>query len=152
MANASAQLHEIAARLKAAGEVGIRRETVKSLKTAAAPLIPAARAAARERLPKAGGLNEKVAGQPIKVSVKTGARTAGVSIRAQFTRTDAGTWRHPVFADGSKTRQEWRWVEQSYETASSWFEDAMRAEAPAAQVAMNGILATVAAEIQRMGI
>lgn len=146
MANAEIELPLLAARLKAAGMVGVRREMVAGLRRAAKPLIPDMRESARQSLPRAGGLNETVAQQPIRTSVRTGARTAGVSIRAQWTRTDRGSWRHPVFGNRDA------WVTQTYRPADQWYEHGAEKGTPEAQREMQAILATVAAQVQGFGV
>lgn len=146
MADAAVELPLLAARLKEAGLVGVRTQMVAGLRRAAKPIIPPLRAAAAAKLPKAGGLNELVAGQPITASVRTSAGRAGVSIRAQFTRTNRGMWRHPVFG------QPGVWTEQTFDPAKGWFDDTAKEHAPAAKVEMQSVLVTVAAQVNRMGL
>lgn len=99
---ASQRLHAIAAELKAQGERGLKRRMNSTLRAAAVPLVDAVREAAREKLPKKGGLNEQQAEQAIRVMVLSGARTAGVRIRTSTRgsmQTDKGFVRHPVFGE-----------------------------------------------------
>lgn len=146
MANAEIELPLLAARLKAAGMVGVRAEMVAGLRRAAKPLIPDMRESARASLPRGGGLNEVVAQQPISTSVRTGAGTAGVSIRARWTRTDRGTWRHPVFGHRD------RWVEQSWRPADEWYERGAEKGTPEARREMQSVLATVAVQVNGRGL
>ena len=96
----SAQLAALAVRLKAQGDATIRPKLLQGLKAGAAPCIAAVKAAAIDKLPHNGGLNEQVAGQKITVSVRTGARTAGIRMNTSAPdtkQTDEGGVRHPVF-------------------------------------------------------
>lgn len=149
--NASAQLRGSAARLKAAGEVGVRRQMIRNLRAAAAPIVPDIQESARESLPKAGGLNEAMAAQKPKVTVRTTGRTAGVSIRSKVrgNYTNTGQWRHPVFSSDRK-----RWVKQpqSFPGAKGWWERGAEKGSPKAKVVMRGVLDEVAAEIMRRGL
>ncbi|MGZ4617180.1 MAG: hypothetical protein ACXV3F_00320 [Frankiaceae bacterium] len=144
--DASVELPLLAKRLKAAGEVGIRREMVAGLRNAAKPMIPYLRGAAGVDLPQGGGLAEKVATQPIKASVRTSPRTAGVSIRAQFTRTNRGRWRHPVFGNRDV------WVSQTYEPAKGWFDNTAKEHTPEAKAEMEKVLLKVTAQVHGLGI
>lgn len=145
MANAEIELPLLAARLKMAGLTVIRSEMVAALKAAAKPLIPDMRDSARAKLPRAGGLNEIVANQPITTSVRTSADQAGVSIRAQFSGTDRGHWRHPVFGNDV-------WVTQSNPTARNWYEKGAEKGTPEARREMEALLATVAAQVNGLGL
>ena len=103
----SAQLAALAARLKVAGEKGLKLELSRGLKAGASPLIRMAGEAARAKLPHGGGLNEQVAGQKVTVSVLMGARTASVRMTTtapDTKQTDAGGVRHPVFARKTVTK------------------------------------------------
>lgn len=118
MVDGSAQLRALAVRLKAAGESGLRLELMRSMRAGAAPLIPIVQQAARDQLPKAGGLNEQVASQKVRVSVRTGARTAGVRLTTtapDTKQTDAGFVRHPVFGHRD------RWKTQQIPSAVGWW-------------------------------
>lgn len=94
--------------LKAAGRTELRKELTKGLREGAKPLIPITREAAREMLPKHGGLNERVARAPQRVAVKTGgdpgvklvAGKSGSGARA----ADAGVVRHPTFGNRAAFR------------------------------------------------
>ena len=89
--------------LKRAGQGDLRKELNKGLKKAAEELIPLAREAARDELPSAGGMNERVAKARMRVKVSTG-RDPGVSIVAGRPGSGArgaefGKVRHPVFGN-----------------------------------------------------
>lgn len=141
--NASAQLREIAVRLKEVGDGRvIKRDMARAIRTGAAPLIPAVRAAAEAQLPKRGGLNRYEANQKIRVAVLTGARTAGVRIVGKAsTATDTGTWRHPTPELMGYDRSYWKWKEQTYPAAAGWWSKTLerdsRVVTPAVVAAMQ---------------
>lgn len=144
--NGSAQLHAISAALKARGEMGVKREMTAALRAGAQPLIPAVKQAAREKLPKAGGLNEQVAGQRVRVSVRGGARTAGVRLvttAPDTKQTDSGFVRHPVF--GHKDRA---WITQQIPQAAGWWTDTLVRESPTVTPVLLAAMEAVAAKIR----
>lgn len=131
---ASQRLHAIADRLKVTGQRGTRLEMTRALRAGAKPLVTAVRQSARERLPRAGGLNEWEATQPISVNVLTGAHTAGVRIRTRTkgsVQTDSGYVRHPVFGSGDSFRALWQWETQQIPQAEGWWTDPLRKGSPA---------------------
>jgi len=114
----SAQLAALAVRLKVVGDKTLRRELLRGLKSGADPLVKKVADAARSQLPHGGGLNEQVAGQKVKVQVRTGARTAGVRLTTtapDTSQTDAGFVRHPVFGNRKK------WKTQQIPAAKGWW-------------------------------
>ena len=114
----SAQLAALAVRLKVVGDKTLRRELLRGLKSGADPLVKNVAEAARSQLPHGGGLNEQVAGQKVKVQVRTGARTAGVRLTTtapDTSQTDAGFVRHPVYGNRKK------WVMQQIPAAKGWW-------------------------------
>jgi hypothetical protein len=146
-ANGSARLAEIAAKLKVTGQRSLRLELLRGLKTGAAPLVPAVRAAARAQLPKGGGLNEQVAGQKIGVSVRTGARTAGVRLTTtapDTAQTDAGFVRHPTFG----RRGQGDWNTQDIPAAAGWWSSTLRAHSPEVTPELLASMLAVEAQIQ----
>lgn len=143
--NGSAELAALSARLKAAGAGGIKLQMVRALRAAAKPVVDDLKVAAAADLPKRGGLAARVADQPIKVSVRTTGASAGVSIRAKYTRTNSGTWRHPVFGNRGV------WVEQSYTPAKGWFDKTAEKDTPAAKVEMAAVLEMVAIGVNGRG-
>jgi len=123
----------------------------RTIRKAAAPLVPAASAAARSRLPSEGGLNEIVADRHTIISVLTGARTAGVRLRrprkdAASYQTNRGFIYHPTRAairdDLPRTDPDY-WIKpaQRIPQAAGWWDDTMRegsaAVTPAIIRAMN---------------
>ncbi len=132
--------------LKAAGRTELRKELNKELRSAVRPLIPMTRAAARAKLPRRGGLAERVARAPQRVQVRTGATTAGVRIVVGKNGSGAraanqGRIRHRVFNTD-------RWVEQ--DVPPGWFDDTLKREAPGvAKPAVEQALENVAQRVIR---
>jgi hypothetical protein len=120
--NASLELRSIAGRLRAAGDKGNLNALRKGLRAGAGPLIPAVRQAAIAKLPKTGGLNQQVAGQQVKVSVRMSARTADVRLTTtapDTAMTDSGFVRHPTYGNRS------RWITQQIPDAAGWWSDTL---------------------------
>jgi hypothetical protein len=96
----AAVFYEMSAKLKRAGQGDLRKQMHKEVRTLAKPLLPAVRRQAEARFARKGGLNRHMArGARYRAVVKTGAQTAGVSIRANRTdpRVDSqGRIAHPV--------------------------------------------------------
>lgn len=92
--------YEMSAKLKREANGDLRKLLHKQVREAAKPLLPAVRRSASARFPKRGGLNRHMArGARYRTVAKTGAATAGVSIRANKTdpRTDSqGRIAHPI--------------------------------------------------------
>jgi len=142
----SAQLAALAVRLKVAGDKTLRTELLRGLKSGADPLVKAVAEAARNQLPKRGGLNEQVAGQKVKVQVRTGARTAGVRLTTDAPdtkQTDSGFVRHPVF--GHRDR---KWPTQQIPAAKGWWSKTLANGAPDVQPELTAAMERVAAQIQ----
>jgi hypothetical protein len=101
----SAQLAALAVRLKAQGDTTIRPRLLQGLKAGAKPCIVAVKASGLDKLPHKGGLDKTVTDPPITVSVRTGARTAGVRLVTKAhgaEPTNDGWVRHPVFSRRTK--------------------------------------------------
>lgn len=135
--------------LKAAGDKQLRRELHKGVKKAARPLIGQAKAAARQQLPKAGGLNKRVAGSPMRTKVSTGRNRYGVRIEVVGVRgraaraSNRGMIRHPVYGNRE------RWVNQR--VPKGWFDSTMRASAPAVRKEVQAAIDRTLREIVRRG-
>jgi hypothetical protein len=133
--NGSAELAALAARLKAAGARDLRLQLLRGLKEGAKPLVDQARERARETFPKSGGLAEREADQKILVSVRTGARTAGVRVIARklsgYQADKYGYVRHPVFNRRAKDgKRVWAKDNQLIPAAEGWFTDVGAKGAP----------------------
>lgn len=124
-------LLELSKAMKQAGAGDLRKEFHKSVRTAARPVLPKIRNSARARFPSKGGLNVHMArGTRYRAVVKTGAKTAGVSIRANKTdpRTDTrGRIWHPIPRLGSTrvqaTHVKTRKVKTTYEGGETQRDD-----------------------------
>lgn len=137
--NGSRQLAELAVKLKAAADGGLRLQLLRGLRNGAKPLIPAVQAAARAQLPKGGGLNEQVAGQRVSVRNSLSSRTAGVRLTttAPDTKwTDQGYVRHPTF--GRRGPNDWK--DQSIPAATGWWSKTLEREAPRVTVELLKVI------------
>jgi hypothetical protein len=145
----SAQLAALAVRLKVAGDKGLRVELLRGLKSGAEPLVEKVAEAARAQLPKKGGLNEQVAGEKVKVQVRTGARTASVRLTTSAPdteQTDSGFVRHPVFGNRKK------WITQRIPAAKGWWSVTLEQGGPDVHKELLVTMEQVANAIQRGGI
>lgn len=116
----------LARALQAVGRGDLVKELERALKVAVRPVTPASRALARARLPQRGGLADKVARAPQRVTARTSPRSASLRVtiagkKSGAAGADRGKVRHPVFG----RRQ---FVEQS--VPPGWFTDAVNAEKP----------------------
>lgn len=108
------QLAALSKRLKEAGEKGLQRELNKGIREAVEPFREAVRQSALNKLPRKGGLAQRVADQvvprPRKVNNSKGVGLRLIATGRQGMRSlaalDAGKIRHPVFGDTEK------WVSQ----------------------------------------
>lgn len=139
--------------LKAAGQTELRKELHKALRDAARKAMPEAERNLAESLPylRRGKAVSQV------VRVRTG-RDSGVTVGVAFgskRSTNArlanarGVFRHPVFADGEKTRKEWAWVDQPVPGAKGWFDKAYTNAAPQIRREIERVLEKIADKIVR---
>lgn len=150
----AAELAEVAGRLRAAGETGLRRELVKAIRDAAAPIPGAIRAGLPARLPDryAGVLNADL---KLGVSVRAAAGDPGVSVWAEpagrtartrrLHRLESGVLWHPVFAEGP--RRSWEWAQQA--VTPGWFSGPAEDAAPRVRAAIDAALDRVKDQIWR---
>jgi hypothetical protein len=131
--------------LKAAGRTEMRKTLHKGMKDAVKPLVPKARASARNTLPKAGGLNKLVASASIRPQVRTGRNAYGVRVvvgnKAGARATNRGLIRHPVFGN----REVWK----DQKVPAGWFDDVMEAGVPGVRADVERALARVVDDIIR---
>jgi hypothetical protein len=124
-----AQLAALSKRLRDTGEKDLKRELNRSLRDASKKPIRLAKANAAERLPRKGGLAEKVATSRITQKNRLSAKNPTLAIQAandvNLWRLDRGRIRHPVFGNRDK------WVTQNI--TSGWWSDAMNEAAPEAR-------------------
>lgn len=106
------QLAELAERINAAADRGIRRELTKALNESTEPAKDAVRQSALDLLPKSGGLAALVAAS--RISTRTSLRGRNPSVRItqrlaghDLKAIDRGRLRHPVFGNRST------WVSQT---------------------------------------
>ena len=126
----SRDLRDLQRKMKAMDAKALKRELNKALRDEGRPLIAQARDAARDGLPRRGGLAERIATRPMTISVTTGRvriRVKGTDSRA----TDRGRLRHPVFGN------DW-WVTQSIRPG--WFTNRMREKAPGVRVGLVSVV------------
>lgn len=120
-------LAHLARDLKAVGEKDLRRELFRGIQRAAKPLKAAARQAALDELPAAGGLAERVAGSKFSVRTRAGrdpsVRVVGAG-DLDLRSLNRGRLRHPVYGHRS------RWVDQA--VPPGWFDNAMERTADGA--------------------
>lgn len=144
----SAQLALIGAALRATGARDLRLELLRGTKEAGRPLVHAVHDAAMAQLPRTGGLNAQVAGQKVTVSVRTGARTAGVRLTTtapDTAQTDAGFVRKPTWGHRD------RWVTQAIPKATGWWSRTLAQSGPLTVPAMLAVQTRVARKIMAAG-
>jgi len=143
----SKQLAALAVRIKAAAPSGLRVQLLRGLKAGAKPLIPKVHDAAIAKLPRAGGLNEQVAGQKVTVQVRTGAKTAGVRLKTtapDTKQTDEGWVRHPIY--GRRGKGDWR--TQQIPAAKGWWSDTLTEASPDVTPELLAAMEAVSVQIQ----
>ena len=144
-------LRLMAVQTKETGERGLLNLTRRNIRLAAAPAVEAVPAYERDVLPKQGGLNEWIASTPVRVSILTGARSAGVRLR-QSKRgglrphdlrrmNDEGLVRHPTFGRRDKP-QDW----QTTKVPVGFWEAALEPTRAAVTAAMIVVLREAAVE------
>lgn len=121
----SRDLAQAAAALKAAGDGQLRRELLRRVREAAKAAIPDVRDAARNTLPRTGGLADRVADQAYAVRASYAGSGASVKVTGDGMKglrsIDAGHVRHPVFGREP-------WVSQSVD--SGFFSETLQGHAP----------------------
>lgn len=125
--------------LKANGQKDMRKRLHAGAKKAVKPVIPKARAAARARLPKAGGLNELVAKSPIRTQVRTSKNNYGVRITVGSKNAARSTNRGQVRHRKDDVPKE-MWTAQ--DVPAGWFDDTTKAEEPAMKRDVQAALKT----------
>lgn len=109
-------LLKLSKQFKAAGRITDRKDFHRDLTRALKPIVPDIKDFIRENYPQSGGLAERTAKRPITPKLKTGNKTAGLSVALKgvtiLLAENYGRLRHPVHADATKTRKEWKWVNQ----------------------------------------
>jgi hypothetical protein len=147
MADASAQLRAIKASLTAAGNGGAMKYVARAIRAGAKPLAGDVKNAAAAQLPHRGGLAARVAAERVTISVRTGAKTAGVRIiqrKHDAYTTNSGYVRHPVFGT-------WRAGTPSQKTPRSvgWWSRTLRDKSEEITPRIVEAMNQTAAEIER---
>lgn len=126
------------------GAGSLRNEMNKALKAAVRPVVPKVKEAARSKLPKRGGLNERIAKRTPAVVTATGAKTAGIRIQDKRTdpRINDGRIYHPVFGRTPG-------VVQQFPGARGYFDDTIEREAPAVRDDVVEVLVDYAKRLTR---
>ena len=143
--DASARLHEIAARLTDAGDGAAFRKVAAAMREAAKPLPLYTARAALEQLPHKGGLDRRVADEHVTVSIRTGAQTAGVSLIMRHhdaATTDLGYVRHPTFGHDP-------WRTEEIPRARGWWSDTLERHSHEITPYILQAMEETAREIQR---
>lgn len=152
----SGEIQKLSKALKQAGHTELRKQLHKGLKAAAKPLVKEAKDAAKETFPKRGGLAAREGKIPFRSQLLTGS-APGLRIVAPGkyvvgkTVNATGRFRHPVFADGKKTRKEWSWVNQTVPGGRGWFDRRMQDSAPAVRPEIEAAMQRVIDKIVREG-
>jgi hypothetical protein len=131
--------------LKDAGEKDLRRELLRGIQRAAKPAREAAKTAARNELPRRGGLNDRVAASKFTARTRTGGKNPGVRITGKgeldLPALDRGRLRHPLFGNRR------RWYEQRID--AGWFTKAMEDLAPQIRRELLKAIDDVRAKLRR---
>lgn len=136
-------LAEAGRRLKDAGNGDLRRELLAGIRAAAKKTIPEIQREARDLLPHAGGLGERIAGQKfaVRTSLASGRVTLTGSGMQEMADIDRGHVRKPVFGNRDM------WVAQS--VTPGFFTKPTTASAPRVRAEIEHALSDVAHKIER---
>lgn len=147
-------LATLAANLREAGDVGLRRELIAGIREGTKPVPEAIRKDLKPHLPDryAEVLDADLR---ITISVHTGASDPGVFIIAQpikkkrkIRTINAGNLRHPVFGSFLVPRRNWTWRDQEAPSVEpGWFDDPCKASAPGVREQIDAALDRVKAQI-----
>ena len=149
--NMAGQLADIGAHIKTLDKkmaTSVRKQIRTGVAAAAEPLAAAVRAEASwsSRIPGATTIKTsfgpRSAGAVVEVNKKKAPHARPLEMGSQ--RSSSGTLRHPVFADSSKSKDEWTWVSQPQRP---FFFAAVDAQTPLITARMNKVLDDVAEEI-----
>lgn len=145
------QLAALSRALKRAGEVELGKQLDEGFRRPLLDLIPALEASQQHVMPKRGGM-ARVARERTTFGVRkvVAGRYPGMRLqgkqRGRIARQDRGVLRHPVFADQSKPRDQWRWVDQRIE--AGWFSDVTKAAQPSIRRSTEQALEAVVRQIE----
>lgn len=140
------KLGKVAKDLRRLGDKELSKELYAGLNRATKPMRANAKKSAENNLPRAGGLNKRVARARLSTR-RRGGKNPGVKIVAkgmdQLALMDKGTVRHPVYGNRG------RWVNQPIPDAEGWFTKPMEDGKPEAQREIVKALDAVAKKIPR---
>ena len=140
------KLTKVAKALKQAGDKELSKELYSALNRATKPMRAEAKKSAERRLPRAGGLNKRVARARMSTRRRAG-KNPGVKIVAtgmqQLALMDQGRLRHPVWGNRG------RWVNQPIPEAEGWFTEPMQEGKQTAQREIVRSLDQVAKKLAR---
>lgn len=140
------KLRRVAAAVKVAGDKDLQRELRRAMQRGGKPLLAAARAGAAERLPKRGGLADRVAGSKFAVRTRSVGKGAGVRVIGRsgydLQGLDEGMVRHPTYGHRP-------WVGQHIKPG--WFSDSEEAAAPKVRDELVQAIDTVARKLEASG-
>lgn len=135
----------------------VRTAIGKELRAVVKPVGDQAKQHAREILPHHGGLADMVGSSEMKVTVDTKGTKVSVRLTAKkpgqkgrLQDIDSGRIRHPVFADGTKTRREWRWVNQT--VPPGWFTQPAEESGPQVQKSLLSVLDDIQRRLAGKGL
>jgi hypothetical protein len=139
------RLELVGARLKQTGNGDLRKALLKGLRAAAKPMLQVAQDAARDKLPRSGGLNEFVAASKFSTTSKLTGKNPSVSLKAtkkghDVKATDRGVLRHPVFGHNV-------WVQQTI--PAGWFSQSLEEKSEIPRKELHKVLEDVAEELAR---
>ena len=141
----SQDLARAAKALKDAGDGELRKELARRVRDAAKSAIPDVRQAAREKLPRSGGLGERVADQAYAVRATYAAAGATVKITGRGMKglqsIDEGHVRHPVFGNRDT------WVQQEVE--AGFFSETISGHAPTIRKGIENAVDDVCHRVDR---
>jgi hypothetical protein len=143
------KLTRLGAAIKAAGDKDLQRELRRAMQRGGKPLKEAARRGALERLPKRGGLAERVSTSKFGVRTTTSGKGAAVRVIGQSgydlqDMDEKGEIRHPVYG-----RRKGKWATTSVKPG--WFSDAEEAAAPKVRDELVQAIDIVAAKLEASG-
>ena len=138
-------LAHLGSRLKDAGNGELRKELLRGIRNSVKRVIPDVQESARSRLPKGGGLADRVASQKWAARSSLGSSSAKVSLVGSGMKAlrdiDRGRLRHPVFGNRD------RWVQQQVEPG--FFSEPVENAVPKVRNEIADVMADVANRITR---
>jgi hypothetical protein len=133
--------------IKASGDKGLDRALRRAGQRCGKPMKTAAREGALKRLPKRGGLAERVATSKFSVRMTSSGKRVGVRIIGRsgydLQGMDDGKIRKPVYGNRKN------WVSQ--EIASGWFSESEEAAAPKFRAEFDRALDELGRELEARG-